>query len=64
LRASGAKMHGIFEPVCAAGIQDKTICHAELKDELLQYLYYYNQGRSHQGIHGIKSIEVIKTLPN
>jgi len=54
----------IFEPVCAAGIQDQTICHAELKDELLQYLYYYNQGRSHQGIHGIKSIEVIKTLPN
>jgi hypothetical protein len=34
----------------------------ELKDELLQYLYYYNNERPHQGIGGKKPVEmVIKT---
>lgn len=35
----------------------------ELKEELLQYLYYYNHERPHQGIDGKKPIEMIKTLP-
>jgi hypothetical protein len=30
----------------------------------LQYLYYYNHERPHQGINGVKPIEMIKTLPN
>jgi hypothetical protein len=36
----------------------------ELKEELLQYLYYYNHERPHQGIEGKKPIECIKPLPN
>lgn len=36
----------------------------ELKDELLQYLYYYNHERPHLGIDGKKPIELIKPLPN
>ena len=36
----------------------------ELKEELLQYLYYYNHERPHQGINGKKPVECIKTLPN
>jgi hypothetical protein len=36
----------------------------ELKEELLQYLYYYNHERPHQGIDGKKPIEMINPLPN
>jgi len=36
----------------------------ELKDELLQYLYYYNHERPHQGINNKKPIELINPLPN
>lgn len=36
----------------------------ELKEELLQYLYYYNHERPHQGIEGKKPIEMTKPLPN
>lgn len=36
----------------------------ELKEELLQYLYYYNHERPHQGIDGRKPIEMINLLPN
>jgi hypothetical protein len=36
----------------------------ELKDELLQYLYYYNHERAHQGINGKKPIDMLKVLPN
>lgn len=35
----------------------------ELKEELLQYLYYYNHERPHQGIDGKKPIEMINLLP-
>ena len=35
----------------------------ELKEELLQYLYYYNHERPHQGIDGKKPIEMINPLP-
>jgi transposase InsO family protein len=35
----------------------------ELKEELLQYLYYYNHERPHQGIDGKKPIEMINSLP-
>lgn len=35
----------------------------ELKEELLQYLYYYNHERPHQGIEGKKPIEMINPLP-
>lgn len=34
----------------------------ELKEELLQYLYYYNHERPHQGIDGKKPIEMINPL--
>lgn len=37
---------------------------AELKDELIQYLYYYNHERPHQGINNKKPIELINPLPN
>jgi hypothetical protein len=37
---------------------------AELKEELLQYMYYYNHERAHQGINGKKPIEMINPLPN
>lgn len=38
----------------------------ELKEELLQYVYYYNHERPHQGINGKKPIEILQTnsLPN
>ena len=36
----------------------------ELRDELLQYLYYYNHERVHQGINGKKPVEMINLLPN
>lgn len=36
----------------------------ELKEELLQYLYYYNHERPHQGINGKKPIEMLNLLPN
>ena len=36
----------------------------ELKEELLQYIYYYNHERGHQGINGKKPIEMINPLPN
>lgn len=36
---------------------------AELKEELLQYLYYYDHERPHQGIDGKKPIEMINPLP-
>jgi hypothetical protein len=35
----------------------------ELKEEVLQYLYYYNHERAHQGINGKKPIEMINLLP-
>ena len=35
----------------------------ELKEELIQYLYYYNHERPHQGIDGKKPIEMINPLP-
>ena len=35
----------------------------ELKEELLQYVYYYNHERPHQGINGKKPIELLKTNP-
>jgi hypothetical protein len=36
----------------------------ELKEELMQYLYYYNNERPHQGIDGKKPIEFTNLLPN
>lgn len=36
----------------------------ELKEELLQYLYYYNHERPHQGIGGKKPVEMTNPLPN
>jgi hypothetical protein len=36
----------------------------ELKEELLQYLYYYNHERPHQGIEGKKPVELTNLLPN
>jgi hypothetical protein len=36
----------------------------ELREELLQYIYYYNNERPHQGIDGKKPIEMINPLPN
>lgn len=35
----------------------------ELKEELLQYLYYYNHERPHQGIGGMTPVEFNKTCP-
>ena len=35
----------------------------ELKDELIQYLYYYNHERPHQGINNKKPVECINLLP-
>jgi transposase InsO family protein len=37
----------------------------ELKEELLQYLYYYNHERPHQGINGDGTVNFKKKLlPN
>lgn len=36
----------------------------ELKEELLQYLYYYNHERPHQGINNKKPVEMLNLLPN
>lgn len=36
----------------------------ELKEELLQYLYYYNHERPHQGIGGKRPIDMLNPLPN
>ncbi len=36
---------------------------AELKDELLQYLYYYNQERPHRAIGGIAPALLNKKCP-
>lgn len=36
----------------------------ELKEELLQYLYYYNHERPHQGIDNKKPVEMLNLLPN
>lgn len=38
----------------------------QLKEELLQYMYYYNHERPHQGINGKKTIEMLQAnlLPN
>ena len=36
----------------------------ELKEELLQYLYYYNHERPHQGLNGKKPVECLNLLPN
>ena len=30
-KETGQRCKGIFEPVCAAGIQDQTICHAQVQ---------------------------------
>ena len=35
----------------------------ELKEELLQYVYYYNHERPHQGINGKKPIELLQNNP-
>jgi len=35
----------------------------ELKEELLQYLYYYNYERPHQGINGVSPYEFAKNCP-
>lgn len=34
-----------------------------LKEELLQYLYYYNHERPHQGINGLSPVEFAKNCP-
>lgn len=36
---------------------------AQLKEELIQYLYYYNHERPHQGINGLTPINHLKALP-
>lgn len=35
----------------------------ELKEELLQYMYYYNHERPHQGLDGKKPVEMLATQP-
>ena len=35
----------------------------ELKEELLQYIYYYNHERAHQGLNGKKPIELVQINP-
>jgi transposase InsO family protein len=32
----------------------------ELKEELLQYMYYYNHERPHQALNGKKPVELLK----
>jgi transposase InsO family protein len=36
----------------------------ELKEELLQYMYYYNHERSHQGLNGKKPVEMLEPGKN
>ena len=36
---------------------------AHLKEELIQYLYYYNHERPHQGINGMTPFEMNKICP-
>lgn len=36
----------------------------ELKEELLQYLYYYNHERPHQALNGKSPVNVLNPLPN
>jgi len=33
----------------------------ELKEELLQYMYYYNHERPHQALNGKKPVEMLQT---
>jgi len=35
----------------------------EMKEELLQYMYYYNHERPHQGINGLAPVEFAKNCP-
>ena len=35
----------------------------ELKEELLQYLYYYNSERPHQALNGKTPVEFAKNCP-
>ena len=35
----------------------------ELKEELLQYMYYYNHERPHKGLDGKKPIEMLEIKP-
>ena len=35
----------------------------ELKEELLQYVYYYNHERPHQGINNKKPVEMLQVNP-
>lgn len=36
----------------------------ELKEELLQYMYYYNHERPHQGLNGKKPVEMLEAKPD
>jgi transposase InsO family protein len=35
----------------------------ELKEELLQYLYYYNHERPHQGLGGLSPVKFAEKCP-
>jgi transposase InsO family protein len=35
----------------------------EMKEELLQYMYYYNQERPHQGINGLTPFKFLENCP-
>ena len=35
----------------------------ELKEELLQYMYYYNHERPHQGLNGKTPVQMLETPP-
>ena len=35
----------------------------ELKDELMQYLLYYNTARPHQGLGGLTPLQTLQNLP-
>jgi hypothetical protein len=51
-------------------LEDDLLCEThfdsiqEIKEELIQYLYYYNHERPHQGINNKKPIELANLLPN
>jgi hypothetical protein len=34
-----------------------------MKEELLQYMYYYNQERPHQGINGLTPFKFLENCP-